>query len=199
MGFSLPYFSRVFLFFIYVLDVLPVPFRPGLGWMAGVPGLEQSWMQCQSFPKSWLSDELVSWQQQEIPPKGKPESLLLWLSVDGWWGNVIADGNLGGWRDNSDFTPRRGLGVNLELQPLAILGLETSPLLVIIFHYLMISFFLQPRFNWDEQQFPKALWISQIPPALPTWSDFCKGILKSKTSPWPMKQMKAVWTVTSWS
>lgn len=98
--------------------------------MAGVPGLEQSWMQCQRVSKSWLSDK-----SKRIPPKGKAASLLLWLSVDGWWGNVTADGSLGGWRD-SDFMPRRGLGVNLELQPLAVLGLETSPLLVMIFPLL---------------------------------------------------------------
>lgn len=43
---------------------------------------------------------------------------------------MIADGSLGGWRDNSDFTPRR-VGSKL-----AVLGLETSPLLVIIFPLL---------------------------------------------------------------
>ena len=40
---------------------------------------------------------------------------------------MIADGSLGGWRD---FTPRR-VGSKL-----AVLGLETSPLLVIIFPLL---------------------------------------------------------------
>lgn len=104
------------------------------------------WLECQVWNRAGCSAKAspnhgsaTSWchdKSKRIPPKGKPASLLLWLGMDGWWGNVIADGNLGGWRDSSDFTPRRGLGVNLELQPLAVLSLESSPLLVIIFPLL---------------------------------------------------------------
>lgn len=114
--------------------------------MAGVPGFGTELDAVPKLPQSHGS--VTSWchnKSNRIPLKGNLPSLLLWLSVDGWWNNVIADGSLGGWRDNSDFTPRGGWGKLAVLglffifyfeRQFLVLGLETSPLLVIIFPLL---------------------------------------------------------------
>lgn len=84
-GVFYPIFSRSFLFFKSVLGVLPRLFSPGLSWMAVVPGLEQSWKQCQSLSKSFLRD--WSWCYDK---NGRSLGYLchclhgqIW---NGWWG-----------------------------------------------------------------------------------------------------------------
>ena len=145
MGFSFPYFLKG----IFILQVCPWCPASAIQTWTQLDGWRARFgTELDAVPK--IPKVMAQWQEQENPPNGKPASLLLWLSVDGWWGNVTDDGNLGGWRENSDFMPKRGLGVNLELQPLAVLGLETSPLLVIIFPLLndLVLPATQIRLGW---------------------------------------------------